>query len=113
MLRYAIALARAYEAKLFVCHCADSSVLTIETRHALVYVSNGAGKFCNASAPLAVPTEPAGWLDATPPSEADNRSLLLFDRGDEVVVQAGDEGVRFLLVSGKPWQEPAAWHGRL
>ncbi|MGA9010377.1 MAG: pirin-like C-terminal cupin domain-containing protein, partial [Xanthobacteraceae bacterium] len=40
-----------------------------------------------------------------------NRSLVLFDRGDEVTVQAGDEGVRFLLVSGKPLEEPVAWHG--
>jgi redox-sensitive bicupin YhaK (pirin superfamily) len=32
-------------------------------------------------------------------------------RGDEVVVRAGDEGIRFLLVSGKPIQEPVAWHG--
>ena len=31
-----------------------------------------------------------------------NRSLILFDRGDEVVVQAGDQEIRFLLVSGKP-----------
>ena len=40
-----------------------------------------------------------------------NRSLVLFDRGDEVVVQAGDQGVRFLLVSGKPLEEPVAWYG--
>ena len=40
-----------------------------------------------------------------------NRSLVLFDRGDEVVVQAGDEGIRFLLVSGKPIEEPVAWYG--
>ena len=26
-------------------------------------------------------------------------------------MQAGDEGVRFLLVSGAPIQEPVAWHG--
>ncbi len=36
---------------------------------------------------------------------------MLFDRGDEVVVQAGDEGIRFLLVSGKPLEEPVAWYG--
>jgi redox-sensitive bicupin YhaK (pirin superfamily) len=36
---------------------------------------------------------------------------VLFDRGDEVVVQAGDEGIRFLLVSGKPLEEPVAWAG--
>jgi hypothetical protein len=33
------------------------------TRHAFAYVFAGAGKFCNASGPLAVPTEPVGWLD--------------------------------------------------
>jgi quercetin 2,3-dioxygenase len=81
------------------------------TRHAFAYVFAGSGKFCNASAPLAVPTEPVGWLDTAPPSEADNRSLILFDRGDEVVVQAGDDGIRFLLVSGKPLEEPVAWYG--
>jgi redox-sensitive bicupin YhaK (pirin superfamily) len=43
--------------------------------------------------------------------EADNRSLILFDSGDEVTVQAGDEGIRFLLVSGKPLEEPVAWYG--
>ncbi len=36
---------------------------------------------------------------------------MLFDRGDEVTVQAGDEGIRFLLVSGKPIEEPVAWYG--
>jgi hypothetical protein len=81
------------------------------TRHAFAYVFGGAGKFCNASAPLAVPTESVGWADTTPPEEADNRSLVLFDRGDEVTVQAGDAGMRFLLVSGKPLREPVAWYG--
>jgi redox-sensitive bicupin YhaK (pirin superfamily) len=81
------------------------------TRHAFAYVFAGGGKFCNASAPLAVPTEGLGWADTTPPKEADDRSLLLFDRGDEVEVQAGEDGIRFLLVSGKPLQEPVAWYG--
>jgi len=82
------------------------------TRHAFAYVFAGAGKFCNASGPLAVPTEPVGWwLETTPPSEADNRSLILFDRGDEVAVEAGEDGIRFLLVSGKPLEEPVAWYG--
>lgn len=81
------------------------------TSHAFAYVFAGSGKFCNASAPLAVPTEGVQWLDTAPPSVADNRSLVLFDRGDEVTVQAGDDGIRFLLVSGKPLQEPVAWYG--
>ncbi|HKQ86395.1 MAG TPA: pirin family protein [Candidatus Acidoferrales bacterium] len=80
-------------------------------RHAFAYVFAGNGKFCNASDPLAVPTEPVGWLETTPPSHADDRSLILFDRGDEVEVQAGEDGIRFLLVSGKPLEEPVAWYG--
>ena len=81
------------------------------TRHAFAYVFAGDGKFCNASGPLAVPTESVGWLDTAPPAQAENRSLLLFDQGDEVEVQAGEDGIRFLLVSGKPLQEPVAWYG--
>ncbi len=86
--------------------------LPVETaRQAFAYVFAGSGTFCNASAPLAVPTEGAGWADTTRPREADNRSLVLFDRGDEVTVQAGADGVRFLLVSGLPLREPVAWYG--
>src|SRR5580765_2648198 len=81
------------------------------TRHAFAYVFAGAGKFCNASGPLAVPTEGVGWADTTLPRDADNRALVLFDTGDEVTVQAGDKGIRFLLVSGKPLGEPVAWYG--
>lgn len=81
------------------------------SRHAFANVFAGAGKFCNASAPLAVPTQGVQWLETTPPTKADNRSLVLFDAGDEVVIQAGEEGVRFLLVSGQPIEEPVAWYG--
>ena len=81
------------------------------TRHAFAYVFAGSGKFCNASGPLAVPTEPVGWADTVPPTEASNRSLVLFDRGDELTVRAGEDGIRFLLVSGNPIAEPVAWYG--
>ena len=81
------------------------------TRHAFAYVFGGSGNFCNASGPLAVPTESVGWLDTAPPAAAENRSLILFDRGDEVTLQAGEDGMRFLLVSGKPIEEPVAWYG--
>jgi len=81
------------------------------TRHAFAYIFAGSGSFCNASAPLAVPTEGVGWSDTSLSEVADNRSLILFDTGDEVVVEAGEEGIRFLLVSGKPLKEPVAWYG--
>ncbi len=80
------------------------------TRHAFAYVFAGSGKFGNASGPLPVRTEGVG-LEAAPAPDADNRSLVVFDRGDEVTVYAGPEGIRFLLVSGKPLEEPVAWHG--
>jgi quercetin 2,3-dioxygenase len=89
-----------------------TKTLPVETtRHAFAYVFAGNGKFCNASGPLAVPTEAVGWADTHPPAQADNRSLILFDRGDELMVQAGEDGIRFLLVSGKPLEEPVAWYG--
>src|SRR5947208_1549427 len=43
--------------------------------------------------------------------DAGNRSLVLFDSGDEITVQAGEAGIRFLLVSGRPLEEPVAWAG--
>jgi redox-sensitive bicupin YhaK (pirin superfamily) len=86
--------------------------LPVETsRHAFAYVFAGSGTFRDASSPRKVLTEGAGQHDAPVPSSTGNRSLILFDRGDEVTVQAGDEGVRFLLVSGKPLEEPVAWYG--
>ncbi len=86
--------------------------LEIDTRNnAFAYIFDGSGKFSNASEPLAVPTESVGWLDTNPPVEADNRSLILFDSGDEVTLQAGENGIRFLLISGRPLKEPVAWYG--
>jgi redox-sensitive bicupin YhaK (pirin superfamily) len=81
------------------------------TRNAFAYVFAGAGSFRDASEPHAVLTESAVDPNATPVYDAKNHSLVLFDRGDEIVVQAGPEGIRFLLVSGKPLEEPVAWYG--
>ena len=81
------------------------------TRNAFAYVFAGAGKFLDASDPQAVLTESAVDPNTQPVYDAENHSLVLFDRGDEIVVQAGPEGIRFLLVSGKPLEEPVAWYG--
>jgi redox-sensitive bicupin YhaK (pirin superfamily) len=81
------------------------------TRNAFAYVFAGSGEFCNASEPLAVPTEGVGVADTSVSEKVENRSLVVFDRGDEVTVEAGDMGIRFLLVSGKPLEEPIAWYG--
>jgi hypothetical protein len=86
--------------------------LAVETsRHAFAYVFEGRGVFRDASEPVAVRTERVGTADPTEPAAAENRSLVLFDNGDEVTVRAGDAGIRFLLISGRPLEEPVAWHG--
>jgi len=87
--------------------------LPVETsRHAFAYLFEGTGKFGNASGPRPVLTDEvgAGEIEDARPMVG-NRSLVLFDRGDEVSVEAGEDGLRFLLVSGKPLREPVAWHG--
>jgi len=81
------------------------------TRNAFAYVFAGSGTFRDASAPRGVLTESGVDPNAVPVYDVKNHSLVLFDRGDEIVVQAGDEGIRFLLVSGKPIEEPVAWYG--
>jgi redox-sensitive bicupin YhaK (pirin superfamily) len=86
--------------------------LAVETsRNAFAYVFAGSGTFRDASAPRAVMTDIVGSGAPTAPDSIGNRSLVLFDSGDEITVQAGDEGIRFLLVSGKPIEEPVAWYG--
>ncbi len=81
------------------------------TRHAFAYVFAGSGTFRDASEPRAVRTESGVPGDESIVYDATNHSLVLFDRGDEIIVQAGDDGIRFLLVSGRPLEEPVAWYG--
>jgi len=87
--------------------------LPVETeRHAFAYVFEGSGVFRGASEPFGVLTEKAvDDGEVLVREQTGNRSLVVFDRGDEVTVQAGEQGIRFLLVSGKPIEEPVAWYG--
>jgi redox-sensitive bicupin YhaK (pirin superfamily) len=85
--------------------------LPVETTlHAFAYVFDGSGSFRDASDPQGVVTERYDELGEAG-KDATNRSLVLFDAGDEITVQAGDEGIRFLLVAGQPLREPVAWRG--
>lgn len=58
------------------------------------YVHGGSGRFDDVSDQL-----------------LGNRSLVLYDQGGQVSITAGDEGLSFLLVAGKPLNEPVAWGG--
>ena len=86
----------------------------VETyRQAFAYVFEGSARFAGASEPFGVLTEreDAAGAETLVRETFGNRSLVVFDSGDEVTVEAGEQGVRFLLVSGRPIREPIAWHG--
>jgi len=81
-------------------------------RHAFAYIFAGSGAFASASKPFGVLTEKqVDGQEVTLREQTGNRSLIVFDRGDEITVQAGEDGIRFLLVSGRPIEEPVAWYG--
>ena len=81
-------------------------------RHAFAYVFEGSGSFRGASQPFGVLTEKEiDGAEVLSRESTGNRSLVQFDSGDEITVAAGDRAIRFLLVSGKPLQEPIAWYG--
>ncbi|MGB1082549.1 MAG: pirin family protein [Alphaproteobacteria bacterium] len=85
----------------------------VETeRYAFAYIFEGSGSFRDASKPFGVRVEKeVNGEELHLRDLSGNRTLVQFDRGDEVTVQAGETGIRFLLVSGKPLKEPVAWHG--
>ena len=81
-------------------------------RRAFAYVFEGAAAFADASAPSGVLLEKEVMGEEVNIRDlSGDRTLIRFGTGDEVTVQAGPEGVRFLLISGAPIEEPVAWHG--
>jgi len=87
-------------------------VLPVDTRRrAFAYVFEGSGLFRDASQPFGVLVEEPGPVEIVSRAPVGDRSLVLFSSGDEVVVNAGEQGIRFLLISGTPLQEPVAWYG--
>lgn len=81
-------------------------------RHVFAYIFEGSGSFRDASNPYGVRVEKElAGEELNIRDMSGNRTLVQFDTGDEVIVQAGPQGIRFLLVSGEPIQEPVAWHG--
>ena len=88
-------------------------VLPIDTyRSAFAYIFAGSATYRDASKPFGVLVEKEiGGEEVHVRDMSGNRTLVVFGTGDEIVVQSGDDGVRFLLVSGAPIKEPVAWHG--
>lgn len=81
-------------------------------RRAFAYVFEGQAAFADASQPTGVLLEKeVGGQEVNIRDMSGDRTLVRFGTGDEITVQAGPEGVRFLLISGAPIDEPVAWHG--
>ncbi len=81
-------------------------------RQAFAYVFEGAGQFAAASQAQGVLVEKSiSDQEINLRDMSGNRTLVQFGTGNEVTVQAGPHGIRFLLISGAPLQEPIAWHG--
>ena len=87
--------------------------LPVDTyRKTFAYIFDGSGAFDSASIPTGVLLEKEiRGEELNIRDMSGNRTLVSFDTGDFVTVQAGENGIRFLLISGKPIQEPVAWHG--
>lgn len=87
--------------------------LKVDTyRRSFAYVFEGSAAFADASAPSGVLLEKEVMGEEVNIRDmSGNRTLIRFGTGDEITLQAGEEGVRFLLISGAPIQEPVAWHG--
>jgi redox-sensitive bicupin YhaK (pirin superfamily) len=76
------------------------------------YVIQGSGLFDPRNDPLGYEVEGKNYFDDLEREPGiGGENLVLFGDGEELQVEAGMEGVRFLLISGKPIREPVAWYG--
>jgi redox-sensitive bicupin YhaK (pirin superfamily) len=75
------------------------------------YVIGGKGVFCNEKDPFAYGVEGENYFDMERDFYVRNGTAVLFGDGDQVTVSVQGDPVRFLLISGKPINEPVAWYG--
>jgi redox-sensitive bicupin YhaK (pirin superfamily) len=78
---------------------------------AFAYVIEGKGFFCREKDPFTYEAEGRNYFDMRREPFVSNGMVVLFEDGDEVLAATEAEGVRFLLISGRPIGEPVAWYG--
>jgi len=78
---------------------------------AFAYVIDGKASFCEESDPFAFQREGSNYFDMDQSSLLGDRTLILFEDGDQIRVVTKNDLVRFLFVSGRPLHEPIAWYG--
>ena len=91
-----------------------ASEFSLDTKpghNVFAYVIDGKGYFCKEKKPFSYEMVGVNYFDMQADPFVSNRTLVLFDNGDEIVVSTDSDPVRFLFVSGKPIGEPVAWYG--
>jgi len=79
----------------------------------LAYVIDGKGYFCREKKPFSYEAEGVNYFDIQREPFIDNGTLVLFEDGEQIMASTEEQGVRFLLISGKPLGEPIAWYGSI
>jgi redox-sensitive bicupin YhaK (pirin superfamily) len=86
--------------------------IPVESGHTVfAYAIEGEGYFCREKNPFSYDISPEKYSETEPTALVENQNLVLFEDGDEIEVFTEDSNFRFLLLSGKPLNEPIAWRG--
>jgi hypothetical protein len=75
------------------------------------YIIDGKGIFCDQMNPYSYEEEGSNYFDLQRESLLGDTNLVVFGDGDQVKVTTEDFAIRFLLISGRPINEPVAWYG--
>ena len=86
---------------------------SVKAHHTVfAYVIDGEAYFDRARVPFAHDAAGVNYFDMAPICQCSNGTLVLYETGGEhVTITTDKQSVRFLLVSGKPLNEPIAWYG--
>ena len=84
---------------------------TPKGHNVFAYIIEGKGYFCQEKDPFTYNVTGINYFDLERNPFVSNETLVLFDDGNQVKVTTDQEPVRFLLISGKPINEPVAWYG--
>ena len=85
----------------------------VDPQHTVIaYVIDGEAYFDAQRNPFAHEAAGNNYFDMQPPCSCKNGTLILYERGgDHIVANTDKSSARFLLISGKPLNEPIAWYG--
>ena len=93
----------------------SGTVFEHRTKHGhtcIAYLLSGSGQFDEGKDPYSFEYSGSGWLDLERGCTFGPETVVLYERDGEIIrVSAGSDGLRFLLLSGRPLGEPVSWQG--